>query len=547
MYLHSNQNRDLYTLDLDNCLLNKIGVMPERMFDIAMTYDGIIFAISSNRRLYKINKNDGSGILLKNDMPSLNALVYSADDNLYGADGGGNIYKINPTNGAFVNLGNCGFSSGGDLTFYQGRLYLASGSSELIEIDINRVGRSRLVGNMNASSILGLITVGTTECGVNENKIYATGYNQIYEVDINTAKLKLACTLSLNAIGGAASISESSKIKKSNAGKDSTINICLSNFGTITLSNYINDGETGGIWKNVSKSNSLSPANISTQTLNSGENIFNYIVGKSVCADTSQITILATTSPKVRRIRIRKPSCGIKDGEVEIITENNPEQMFFSLNNQSFQKNNFYDDLEAGFYKLTILNDLGCKTDTTIIMETSSSPEIDSIIIKNSQCEVSDGMIEIISKNALDSLTYSIDSTSFQKSNIFNKLVKGSYEIFVKNSNNCITKRIITLNEDCAAKVFFPNSFTPNRDSFNDAWCIYFTKESLKINKLLIFNRWGEVIYEKSNFEVRSGESLWDGLLNGKAVISGIYTYRCEVQLSPKESFLYRGVIQIIY
>jgi len=79
---------------------------------------------------------------------------------------------------------------------------------------------------------------------------------------------------------------------------------------------------------------------------------------------------------------------------------------------------------------------------------------------------------------------------------------------------------------------YIPNAFTPDNNSFNQTFKPIFTSgfDPLRYT-LLIFNRWGEVIFESHNTEIG-----WDGTYgdNGQAelVQDGTYAYKIEFKSS---------------
>ncbi|MBX2981237.1 MAG: choice-of-anchor L domain-containing protein [Flavobacteriales bacterium] len=70
-----------------------------------------------------------------------------------------------------------------------------------------------------------------------------------------------------------------------------------------------------------------------------------------------------------------------------------------------------------------------------------------------------------------------------------------------------------------AATIYFPNSFTPNDDGFNDT----FGAEGSMVEEyeLLIFDRWGTLIFESHSMDHR-----WDGRVKGEEPVIGVYAYR---------------------
>lgn len=84
-------------------------------------------------------------------------------------------------------------------------------------------------------------------------------------------------------------------------------------------------------------------------------------------------------------------------------------------------------------------------------------------------------------------------------------LICDSIKIFVKN---------------CGSIWYFPNSFTPSGDGLNEVFKIETLAEFTNF-KLLIFNRWGEQIFESND-----KNKGWDGNFNGKKAPFGVYVYK---------------------
>jgi gliding motility-associated-like protein len=68
--------------------------------------------------------------------------------------------------------------------------------------------------------------------------------------------------------------------------------------------------------------------------------------------------------------------------------------------------------------------------------------------------------------------------------------------------------------------LYAPNSFTPDDDEHNQSWGIYIEGIDIYNFELLIFNRWGEIIWESHDPSVK-----WDGTFNGRYVEQGTYTW----------------------
>jgi gliding motility-associated-like protein len=70
--------------------------------------------------------------------------------------------------------------------------------------------------------------------------------------------------------------------------------------------------------------------------------------------------------------------------------------------------------------------------------------------------------------------------------------------------------------------IYVPNTFTPNYDGTNDVFLpIIDSGIDIYTYRLLIFNRWGEVIFESLNKEVG-----WDGSYGGEIMQDGVYIWK---------------------
>ncbi len=66
-----------------------------------------------------------------------------------------------------------------------------------------------------------------------------------------------------------------------------------------------------------------------------------------------------------------------------------------------------------------------------------------------------------------------------------------------------------------------PNTFSPNNDGTNDSWIIPGI-ENYPNNRMLIMNRFGDVLYEASSY---STMNAWSGIKNGNVLPDGVYYY----------------------
>ncbi len=68
-------------------------------------------------------------------------------------------------------------------------------------------------------------------------------------------------------------------------------------------------------------------------------------------------------------------------------------------------------------------------------------------------------------------------------------------------------------------KVIIPTAFTPDGDGINDFWEILYLDELYPKNKVFVYNRWGNLVYESE--EGKYNSNPWKGSSQKKTLISG--------------------------
>jgi gliding motility-associated-like protein len=95
------------------------------------------------------------------------------------------------------------------------------------------------------------------------------------------------------------------------------------------------------------------------------------------------------------------------------------------------------------------------------------------------------------------------------------------------------------------SQVFIPNTFTPNGDGQNDVFYPRGTGIS-KINSFRIYNRWGEVLFERTNIDINDAANGWDGSYKGGSPRPDVYVYIVDAICNTGEPMTLKGDVTII-
>jgi gliding motility-associated-like protein len=120
------------------------------------------------------------------------------------------------------------------------------------------------------------------------------------------------------------------------------------------------------------------------------------------------------------------------------------------------------------------------------------------------------------------------------------------YVVLIQDRYGCKNSSNVTVRVVCGDQNFFiPNTFSPNGDGVND---IFYLRGSglFRINSLMIFNRWGEIVFEKKNLSINDPLGGWDGTYKGKKAKPDVYIYQIEIVCNNGETIKYAGNVALI-
>ncbi|MES2891728.1 MAG: PKD domain-containing protein [Bacteroidota bacterium] len=121
-----------------------------------------------------------------------------------------------------------------------------------------------------------------------------------------------------------------------------------------------------------------------------------------------------------------------------------------------------------------------------------------------------------------------------------------SYTIEVTSDSGCVAKDSINLTIDCKdAYILMPKAFTPNNDNLNDTY-YPITRGVKNINRFIIYNRGGQVIFEARNFRPNDKFKSWDGYFKGEPQSPGSFVYVLEAVCDTGETLKKSGSLILL-
>lgn len=121
-----------------------------------------------------------------------------------------------------------------------------------------------------------------------------------------------------------------------------------------------------------------------------------------------------------------------------------------------------------------------------------------------------------------------------------------TYQVEVTNNNGCRNTGEVQVIVLCSNNnVFIPNTFSPNGDGSNDVF--YIRGQGLsRVKSLRIFNRWGQVVFERMNFNVNDASAGWDGTFRDAKPVPDVYVYQAEIYCDNSQVVKLEGNVALI-
>lgn len=186
-------------------------------------------------------------------------------------------------------------------------------------------------------------------------------------------------------------------------------------------------------------------------------------------------------------------------------------------------------NLKVGTYTVLAKDANGCANVDTITIDQPPQliiKPLPTVSIYHGQSAT----ITAIANGGIPPYTYLWDGTSAGASYTVSPLVTTIYTVVATDSNGCTAMAYVTVEVLCG-EVFVPDAFSPNGDGQNDY--LYVRSNCIKTMDLVIFDRWGNKVFEST-----SQSTPWDGTYNGKALNAGTYTYYLNAAM------LYNAIVQ---
>ncbi|RME93933.1 MAG: hypothetical protein D6772_15385 [Bacteroidetes bacterium] len=211
----------------------------------------------------------------------------------------------------------------------------------------------------------------------------------------------------------------------------------------------------------------------------------------------------------------------------------------YGLNGGQLQSTGWADELIAGrTYQLRVVDAHGCELETEWTVPSSFAEGMVNIpaeVRLPRHATTALALDWLVDVNLLDSINWS-PSNQLSCHNCLEPEVEVRFDqyvqLFVTDIFGCADSLRFLIRAEDRLDVFVPTAFSPNGDQHNDTWQIFGnTEQVVEIDEILVFNRWGSLVFSARNWPLNDAAYGWDGQHQGELLPNGLYVYSIRFRL----------------
>ncbi|MEM6321492.1 MAG: gliding motility-associated C-terminal domain-containing protein [Bacteroidota bacterium] len=231
------------------------------------------------------------------------------------------------------------------------------------------------------------------------------------------------------------------------------------------------------------------------------------------------------------QIETANPSCeAATNGWIDLFMDGANPPFEYSIDGGiTFSNQSTFENLSSNTYSVLVEDAAGCTT-TEVVDLPPLSVNLQVDLPKDTIVDFGTTVnVEAVSFNFVPKkLQWTTDATincTDCLSPTIRPTTSTSVQLLATDEFGCFIRDSFLIEVRPPAQFYVPNVFSPNNDGQNEVFQIGASPDHLqKVQRLSIFNRWGNLIFDQTPNESTS-ILQWDGSINGTPANSGAYVY----------------------
>ncbi|RMG83739.1 MAG: hypothetical protein D6714_09230 [Bacteroidetes bacterium] len=296
----------------------------------------------------------------------------------------------------------------------------------------------------------------------------------------------------------------------------------------------------------------VSGANTLTPSISAG-GVYQLVVTNLDNGCTSMDQVEVFEDAPVPELFVNQPYCFGDEGAISFsqVTGGVPPYMYSIDGGQNFVTESFFTQIPPGDYAVVVQDANGCEDEeaVTIVQPTEVKVTVPAEITIEWGGETVLNVNTTIPQNEIQSISWTPAvglSCTDCLTPVANPTETMLYTVTITDENGCSDKAKVIVRVQKDQNVYIPNGFSPNGDGTNDVFMIYSDGRTVtKIRSFLIFNRWGETVFEQYEFVPNDPAYGWDGTHRGQKMNPAVFAWFALIEFVDGSVELFEGDVTL--
>ncbi len=276
------------------------------------------------------------------------------------------------------------------------------------------------------------------------------------------------------------------------------------------------------------------------------------------CISTDSVVIGNNDDQPQITVESSDPSCfGVNDGLINVVTVTGGDGNYeYSIDGgATWQTSQQFANLDGGSYIVTVQDGTGCSN--------TDSAELDSPVLFDVEISVPSGILQLgepstltieamgIADDDIANMIITENETIIYEGPFISTLMimpplnQNVYAVTIFDANDCNATAIVNIEAIELIDIFIPNIFSPNGDNTNDNFTV-FTDKDATVDRFLIYDRWGELVYVGALLPTNDPSQGWNGIFKGEPVEQGVYVYVVDITFADGQQETREGDVTVL-
>ena len=270
------------------------------------------------------------------------------------------------------------------------------------------------------------------------------------------------------------------------------------------------------------------------------------------CSREDSVTIVRDVAVEIVTDAVDATCAGETDGSIEVVASGGQGPYLYRIRGEAYNRFGDFRFLAPGVYVVEAKDRNGCPS----AAESVTVDEPQALIVDaggSFEVELGDSL-QLAARvfNAIGEVSFQWlprDSAMFSCPGCPVTFVRprhqGTVRVLATDGRGCEAQGVVQLRVRKTVLILVPTGFTPNDDGRDDLLLVH-GRSGTRVRSFQVFNRWGELVHEATDFAVNADSGGWDGSYRERRAPAGVYIWKVEAEFVDGSAEVITGQTTLI-